>query len=337
MSGVHLAQGITPVISIADDGTLVYRSADSTGGGNTSLVRVDRSGRATVMDPSWQATFTSLALSPDGRRVAVGIQSGGRSDLWVKQLDAGPLTRLTFDGALNYRPSWRPDGRSLAFTSDRDSGLSRLYSVRADGSGRPERLIPGDRDQVDESLYSRDGRWLVYRVGTSDAVRDIHARAVGTGDTARITVSAGTFDEYMPALSPDGRWIAYVSVESGHEEVYVRPFPQTDRARWQVSTAGGAAPVWAHSGRELLYVSAADTLMAVPVTAAPDFRAGAPRALFSTQPYLVGPFHTNFALAPDDRSFIMIPRGTLGGAGASLTVVLNWFAEVEARMRGAGR
>jgi len=336
MGGVQLEQGIIPTFSAADDGTLVYLSADSTGGGRATLVRVDRAGRAAVLDPTWQVNFSSLALSPDGRKMAVSIQSGGRSDLWVKTLDAGPLTRLTFDGTLNYRAAWRPDSRSFAFTSDRDSGLSHLYSVRADGSGRPERLLQGDRDQLDESQWSADGRWLVYRVGTSDGVRDIYARSVGAGDTARVTVSAGTYDEYMPALSPDGRWVAYVSVESGHEEVYVRPFPQTDRARWQVSTSGGAQPVWAHAGRELFYVSAADSLMAVPVTERPDFHAGTPSPLFSTRGFLIQPFHQAYAIEPGDRSFIMQQRtGPADSQRTDLTVVLNWFAELEAKMRGA--
>jgi len=334
LTGVQLELGIVPAFSVGDDGTMVYLAADSTSD-NGMLSRVDRAGRATVMDPKWQANISSLALSPDGRRLAVSIQTGGRSDIWVKQLDAGPLTRLTFDGSLNYRPTWRPDGRSLTYTSDRDRGLSMLYSVRADGSGRPERLMPGDSDQVDESQWSTDGRWLVYRTGTSDGIRDIRARAFG-GDTTRVTVSAGSFDEFMPALSPDGRLVAYVSTESGQEQVYVRPFPETDRARWQVSTSGGTQPLWAHSGRELLYLGASDSLISIPVLPGPDFHPGPPTALFSTRPYLIPPFHQNYVIAPDDRSFILLRRaGSAEPHGVTLTVVLNWFAEVEARMRGA--
>jgi serine/threonine-protein kinase len=141
----------------------------------------------------------------------------------------------------------------------------------------------------------------------------------------------------MPALSPDGRWVAYVSIESGHEEVYVRPFPETDRARWQVSTSGGAHPVWAHSGRELLYISATDSMMSVPIQAGPDFRPGTPNALFATRPFLVGPFHQNYAITPDDRGFIMLRRSGSGDVQpTNLTVVLNWFSEVDAEMRGAG-
>ncbi|MGH7512807.1 MAG: protein kinase domain-containing protein [Gemmatimonadales bacterium] len=335
LTGVHLELGITPEMAIADDGTLIYLPSAQAGVGAAGalVARVDRGGKATAVDPSWKQTFSSLALSPDGRRLAVSVLNGAANEVWVKQLDAGPLTRLSFDGTLNYRAAWRPDGRTLSYTSNRDSSLSHLYHVRADGSSKPERILPGDTTQVDEADWSRDGRWLVYRTGVSAGFRDIYARAL-SGDTARITVAAGPFDEYMPALSPDGRWIAYVSQESGQEEVYVRPFPETDRARWQVSTAGGVAPTWSHSGRELFYVNRTDSLVTVEVSGTPDFRAGTSRALFSTAPYVILPFHRSYDVTPDDRSFIMIQRSGQSGAEANrLTVVLNWFEEVRARMK----
>jgi serine/threonine-protein kinase len=329
---VLLELGVTPELTVADDGTLVYLAANQAGS-DATVARVDRAGRATTLDPDWVARFTSLALSPDGRRLAVSALEGPSNVLWVKQLDAGPLTRLSFDGVLNYRPSWRPDGRSLSFTSDRQSPFSFLYQTRADGSARPERLLASDTGQVDEALWSRDGRWLVYRNGVSAGFRDIYARRL-TGDTARITVAAGEFDEYAPALSPDGRWIAYVSVESGREEVYVRPFPETDRARWQVSTAGGTAPAWAHSGRELFYTDRSDSLVAVGVSGATDFQVTGRRAFFSTRPYVILPFHRPYEVSPDDQSFILFKRSVVSGAEANrLTVVLNWFPELEAKLR----
>jgi serine/threonine-protein kinase len=333
LTGVQLNLRVTPEFSIAADGTLLYLAAD-TSGANVTAVRVDRQGRATVLDPAWRANITSLGLSPDGRRLAVSIAAGERSDLWVKQLDAGPLTRLTFDGTLNYRPAWRPDGRSLDFTSDRD-GLSRLYNVRADGSGKPERVLPGDSTEIDESLWSSDGRWLVYRTGVSDGQRDIWARRLG-GDTARVTVSASGFDEYMPALSPDGRWVAYVSVESGKAEVYVRPFPRTDQARWQLSTQGGSHPLWSHSGRELFYVAPGDSLMAVEIAPGAEFRPGTRRALFSTRVVVVQPYHQTAAVTPDDRGFIMLRAAGSAESRVAPTVVLNWFEELRAKMRGKG-
>jgi Tol biopolymer transport system component len=275
---------------------------------------------------------TSLALSPDGRRLAISTLEASRNVLWMKELDAGPLTQLSFDGTINYRPAWRPDGRSISFTSDFKNLVSYLYQMRADGSDKPERVLPNDTLQVDEAVWSRDGRWVVYRTGVTGGVRDIYARAL-SGDTTRITVSAGPADEYMPTLSPDGRWIAYVSVESGRQEVYVRPFPETSRARWQVS-AGGSNPAWSHSGRELFYVDRADSLVAVSVTGTTEFQTGPRRALFNTRPFLLLPFHRVFDVFPDDQSFLMLKRPNTSSSEANrLTVVLNWFSEVEAKVR----
>jgi serine/threonine-protein kinase len=327
LTGVQLELGVTPGFSVANDGTLVYLAANQAGS-DAVVARVDRTGNATDLDSSWVERFSSMGLSPDGRRLAVSVLDGADNVLWVKQLDAGPLTRLSFDGALNYRPAWRADGRSLSFTSDRDR-FSFLFQIRADGSSKPDRLLPGDTSQVDEAVWSRDGRWLVYRTGVSEGFRDIYARPA-SGDTTRLTVAAGSFDEYMPALSPDGRWIAYVSVESGREEVYVRPFPETDRARWQVSTAGGSGPAWSHSGRELFYVDRTDSLIAASVTGTTDFQVAARRALFGTRPFVLLPFHRSYEVSPDDRSFLMLRRARAIGTEANrLTVVLNWFAELE--------
>ena len=187
-----------------------------------------------------------------------------------------------------------------------------------------------------QGMGSRNGR-VVYRAGVVDGTRSIFARRLGA-DTARLTIAARRFDEYMPTLSPDGRWIAYVSVESGHEEVYVRPFPDVERARWQVSPAGGAQPVWAHSGRELFYVTATDSLVAVDVAGTRDFAAGARRALFSTRSFLIQPYHAGLAVTPDDRAFIMLQRAVaIGSEAADLTVVLNWSSEVRTKTAGAGK
>ena len=332
LAGVQLDLAVTPDLSIANDGTLLYVAADSSAG-DLGMVRVDRQGRSTPIDPAWRAAFTSAALSPDGRRLAVSIASAGRTDLWVKQLDRGPLTRLTFNGSLNYRPAWRPDGRSLSFTSDRD-GLSHLFGIRADGSGQPERILAGDTSQIDEANWSVDGRWLVFRTGIQDGTRNIFAVRT-SGDTSRIVVTAGAFDEYMPAISPDGRWVAYVSVESGREEVYVRPLPQSDRARWQVSTSGGAQPVWSHDGRELFYVSATDSLISVSITPGQDFQTGARKALFSTRGFLFQPFHQSYAVEPGDRAFVLQQRAGVQQS-ENPTVVLNWFEEVRAKLAAPG-
>ena len=335
LSGVGIVSGIAPDMSVSANGTLVYRPA---GGSAESFmpVRVDRTGTVTALDPAWHDNMQYLALSPDGRWVATDVPAqGGRIDIWVKQLPTGPLSRLTFDGSLNYRAAWTPDGRSLSYSSDRD-GLTHLYLQRADGSGKPERLMPHDSAQIDESDWSADGRWLVYRSGVVGGKRDIYARAT-SGDTTRHMIAASSFDEYMPTLSPDGRWLAYVSMESGREEVWVRPFPDAGSARWQVSTSGGSEPAWSHDGRELFFVTASDSMVAVDVPSGTgaDFQTGQRKDLFSLAARQIrrGAFHRSYAVTPDDQGFVMLQAaGTGSDAGDYLTIVLNWLSEVRQQM-----
>jgi serine/threonine-protein kinase len=336
LNDVAMAAGVTPEMSVSGNGTLVYlpRAGASD---DVTPVRMDRAGRVSALDPAWHDYLQYPSLSPDGRQLAVNILTQGRMDIWVKQLPAGPLTRLTFDGVLNYRPAWTSDGRSFSYSSDRD-GLTHLFLLRGDGSSQPQRLMPYDTTQVDESLWSHDGRWLVYRAGVVNGKRDIYARAV-TGDTTRLTVAdSPNFDEYTPAVSPDGHWLAYVSDESGREQVFVRPFPDAGRSRLQVSTAGGTQPAWSHSGRELFFVSASDSLIAVDVSgsSASDFRPGAHRALFSLQAGHIATlaFHRSYEVTPDDRGFIMLQvTGATRNTDSNLTIVLNWLDEVRRQVR----
>src|SRR5262249_17794130 len=154
--------GITPEMSVANDGTLIYLGANVAGSG-AFVARVDRTGKPRVLDPDWSTRFTSLSLSPDGHRLAVSTQAGASNVLWVKELDAGPLTKLSFDGSINYRAAWQADGRTISFSSDRVGPGTYLYQMRADGSDQPARLMPYDTAQIDEAIWSRDGKWLVYR------------------------------------------------------------------------------------------------------------------------------------------------------------------------------
>jgi eukaryotic-like serine/threonine-protein kinase len=332
LSNVQLEIGITPELALADDGTLVYLPSNAFAGVSTAT-EVDRAGRTRLLDPDWKGRFISANLSPDGRSVAVSTQEGAGSTLWVKQLDAGPLTRLTFTtGSTNYRGAWFPDGRTLSFCSDVKGG-THLYRIRADGSDKPERLFPTDTAQIDEASWSRDGRWLGYRTGTVPGIRDVYLRRAD-GQGAPIPVATSQADEYMPAMSPDGRWIAYVSLESGREEVYVRPVPDVDRARWQVSPGGGTSPVWAPSGKELFYVARGDSMIAVGVGGTTDFQMTGRQALFSTAPFAFTAWHQSFGLRPDGQSFIMLKRTaeSAGPEARRLVVVFNWLTDVQARL-----
>ncbi|MDH4045275.1 MAG: serine/threonine-protein kinase, partial [Gemmatimonadota bacterium] len=237
---------------VSESGTLLYLGGDPAAG--SQVLWIDPTDNdPSAADPSWFANITSLALSPDGRRLAVSIGESAAEHIWIKQLDAGPLTRLTFEGKQNYRPAWTPDGRSVTFVSDR-TGPNQLWAQRADGSA-PAQLLREDPRQIDEGFVSKDGRWLVYRTGSGGArTRDIHAVSVAGSDTTPIALADSPFDEDSPALSPDGRWLAYVSEESGRRQVYVRPFPDAKRAKWQVSIEMGDAPLWAPNGRRLYFV-----------------------------------------------------------------------------------
>jgi len=145
-----------------------------------------------------------------------------------------------------------------------------------------------------------------------------------------VPLAATEFEEYSPALSPDGRWLAYASDESRRSEVYVRPFPGAGTAKWQVSREGGTEPVWAHSGRELFYRNAAGDLVAADVAPGPSFRVASERVLFPAREYVSDARDRNYTVSPDDRSFLFVrPQA---GASSQLVVVLNWFEELKAKV-----
>ncbi len=259
-------------------------------------------------------------------------------DLWVKQLPSGPFSRLTFEGSLNIRPNWTPDGKSLIYVSSSDSGrTTAIWRRRADGSAPPELLLKRGK-VIPRAIMSRDGRWLVFQE-VDDSSRNIYGIRLGQ-DTTPVPLLATRFNEVAPALSPDGNWLAYVSDESGRNEVYVRPFPHTDQARFQVSRNGGTAPLWARSGREILFESAARDLMTATVRTVPSFSADEPVPLFNIGTGLVAssvvPY---FDLSPDDKRLIMVRIGGAiqGSRGAQLVVVEHWLQELQDKVEAGQR
>jgi eukaryotic-like serine/threonine-protein kinase len=325
VGGVRLNLSIAPQIDVAADGRVIlFAGGDNTGSQRqVRIVRVDRDGRSTPIDTTWEGVFNYSALSPDASRLAITVIRDQRQDLWVKQLDRGPITRLTFEGAVNYRPFWLPGGRELLFLSDQ-SGLTLPYTVRADGSGKPERFAVPDTAQIDEIEQAPGGQWIVYRRGTVNGVRRLAMFRPGV-DSTPTEVSVGRFDEYSPTVSPDGRWLAYVSVESGREEVYVRPFPDVARARWQASTSGGSSPVWSRDGRELYFAAAAGHLASLDIAPGPEFRPSALKNLFSLAPYLLGPYHQSFVVEPGGRTFHFAQAVDMSASEEYTTVLLDWL------------
>jgi serine/threonine-protein kinase len=179
-----------------------------------------------------------------------------------------------------------------------------------------------------ESLWSPDGKWLIFRTGTYQAgLGDILAVRPGV-DTVPTALVATAFAEYTPALSPDGRWLAYTSNETGAREVYVVPFPNTGTAKWAVSTQGGIEPAWAHSGRELFYRNGAGYLMSVQVSASPTFTIGRTTTLFDAAGFSASAQHQQYAVAPDDKRFLML-RARGRRVADKLIVVESWPEELK--------
>jgi len=316
-------------LALSATGTLWYVAGDVVPGGNTELVWVGRDGAAVPVIRDWRGVFEGPTLSPDGRRLAVSINGEGSWQVWTRELDQGPLQRIS-EGVFANRAAWSPDGRFVAYQSVRN-GNADIWQRAADGS-RPSSELLADSQDIPEVTFTPDGRWIVYRLGSSDGQRDLYARMIGTDSV--IPLVATSANESSPAVSPDGRWLAYVSDESGSNEVYVRPFPNTADGRWQVSTQGGQEPVWAHSGRELFYrTGGLTTSMQMVMSVAPGrtFQPGERRALFPLTAYQWDPVHQQYAVSRDDRRFVMIRQVGLG-TQENLIVVENLFEELRARV-----
>jgi hypothetical protein len=326
---VPVLQGVAgryPAIAVSDSGDLLY--LEGVGGDALQLVWVERDGAAQAIDPSWTDQFASLALSPDGTRLAVSIAGAGGEDLWIKQLDRGPLVRLTTTDGLDRRPAWTPDGLSVTFASDRGE-VRGLYVTRADGVGTTEQVLDLGL-AVDEGFWSAQGDWLIYRTGVTGGERDIFAWRSGPDSVTVPVVGQPGSDEHSPALSSDGRHLAYVSNQSGQYEVYVRPFPDLQATQFKISLQGGVAPVWAHSGRELFYVSQGN-LMVTEIVTSPTFSAGPGRALFPVEGYIMSNLHARYDVTADDQRFVIVRRGDLTQEGG-LILVQSFFEELRQRM-----
>jgi serine/threonine-protein kinase len=308
--------------TVSESGTLLYlASAGETAPGE--IVYVSRDGAMTPIDSGLTGDFHSLALSPDGRRLAASKVEGTEQQVWVKQLPDGPLTKLTFEGNRSVRPVWSPDGNYVGYLGNEGSG-QQLYRMRADGSSPPELVVAYLGRQINEAFWSRDGRWIVFRT----VPNDIFAQRTA-GDTSTIPILQSAFDEFTPALSPDGRWLAYMSNESGTFEVFVRPFPAAQSAKWQVSTASGSNPFWSPDGRELLYWTLGAQLVSVPVLPGTRFVAGQSRTLPIDGQRFVGEIGA-WDITPDGKRFIGIRAGSGGTEQRELIVVENLSAELSA-------
>jgi Tol biopolymer transport system component len=332
--GAQVDNGVIPDMEVGASGQLLVRVGGS-GNQSQSFVWLGREGGQTVVDPDFTyqlGTFPGWRLSPDDRYVAFARTTEAGSDIWVKELDKGPVYRLTFDEAAEFRPAWSPDGEYIMFVSDRGENRD-LLRRRSNATGPVEVVLDRPKD-ISQGIWSSDGEWLVYREGTDEG-RDIWALRPGQDTAAFPLVATSGYDEKAPALSQDDRWLAYESDETGQEEVYVRPFPDVKDGKWQISVGGGREPVWAHTGREIFYVRGDGMLMAAEVDPGPPFRVGVRSELFSAADIrLTSADHASYDVTNDDQRFLFsVPEALESGEESYWLMVENWTTEL-ANLRG---
>jgi Tol biopolymer transport system component len=307
--------------SVSGTGTLVYR--EGTDVTRTQLVWVDRPGRA-IASVGTSGLYNHVELSPDGRRVAVDRfdERAAQTDIWLLDVATGTPTRFTFSPDRFQYPRWAPDGTRLVFADDgQPPGISQKL---ASGAGAEERLYDStDQAGAFPGDWSPDGESIVFRrlpPGTQGSLWVLSLSGQRQAKPVPQTEMRGTNGRF----SPDGRWLAYESYESGRAEVYVQPFPATG-AKWSISRNGGVRPRWRRDGKELFYVTAEGRLAAVPIVAGETFQAGNPTELLDAS---FAPIVTNaypYAVSADGQRFLVItPEET--ASTTAISVLLNWTA-----------
>ena len=308
--------------SVSTDGVLV-----TMGGGvaeRCELVWVDRNGKRLGREGQVGA-YRDLALSPDGKRLAYGIvdPKGGAEDIWVRDLERGVASRLTFGDRNEIFPTWSPDGNRIAYSSN-EKGPYSIWSRPADGTGNADSLYT-NTFHTGVMDWSSDGRTIVFTAFPAGNPDLWVMRVGGPGETREIV---GTrYTEGNGCLSPDGRWLAYASNESGRLEIYVRTFPEAG-GKWQISTSGGQVPQWRGDGREIFYRGDGGTsLMAVPVEATSAFRVGTPVKLFDAVLSRSEISRNHYVAAADGQRFLLNLPLESNRVGV-FDLVLNWTEEI---------
>ncbi len=341
VEGVYRNFYTAPQYAVSDSGTLIYSPGTTSAAAPDQriLVWVDRNGKEEMIAAPPNG-YAFLKISPDGRRVALAVnRTSIRSDIWIWDLTYKTLTRLTdtLDGWANV-PLWTPDGKRIAFMLSRQGSPSGIYIKAADGTGTSEPLS-ASRARLFPWSWADKGKVLVLEENIAGSISNDIGMLLMEGEHKWKPLLREKYSERQPQVSPDGRWMAYTSNESGKNEVYIRPFPEVDRGgRWQVSASGGQSPLWSPDGRELFYRNE-DAVMAVSVKTDPGFSLKTAKILFRRAYFSPGPIEdvgSPWDISPDGKQFLMIKESesaTLTGEQPrKINIVLNWFEELKQRV-----
>jgi serine/threonine-protein kinase len=314
---------------VGPDGRLAY-SVPGVQDSDRTLVWVNRSGGETPVDAPPRAYYYAR-VSPDGAHLSLDIRDQDQ-DVWV--WDSRTLGKVTRGQEPDQYGLWTPDGKYLIYRSVRD-GKTGLYRTRVDGVGDPELIV--DSVGAYPNAVTADGKQVIFRsaVGSKGA-NDLYIASI-EGDRSVRPLIATEFDEYNAEISPDGRWIAFQSNRSGHDDVYVRPFPDVTAGQWPVSPGGGVKPVWAPGGRELCYLAPDGKLMSVPVSTASGFVPDPPVVLFDASHNFAQGAGRNYDISRDGTRFVMVRNPTNPDVADVIHIVLNWAGDIVARLPKGGR
>jgi eukaryotic-like serine/threonine-protein kinase len=323
-TGVAVPGSGNAYAAISPSGSLVYQAGAAT----SQIMLVDLQGVGKILVPDSKA-FSHPRFSPDGKRLAIDVATAASTDIWIYDIGSGTSTRLTSEGD-NARPEWTPDGKQVLYMAtnhaEQKGRGAELWWQPSDGSGAAKVLQSHPKSSVNEGVFTADGHILAYRISGGGAYEDLWYRQL-EGDTASKPIVTTKFTEWAPRFSPDGRWVAYTSDQSGTTEVYVQAFPALG-ARYPVSIGGGRTPIWAPDGRHVYYV-ANGQLSVATIATTPTF------AVVARQPLIEGSYdlsvgaRANFDVAPDGQHLVLLKATN---AEAPLLVVHNWRAELTERL-----
>jgi dipeptidyl aminopeptidase/acylaminoacyl peptidase len=320
---IAYTDALRALFSVADDGTVVLQQGEGIAFQYTALTWVDRTGtiEKVITEP---ALFFSPSISRDGKRLAVDLSSttSGFGDIWVFDLVRDVRSRLTYEDPNETSPLWSPDDRRIIYMAALEGG-GNILEVSSGGTGGARVLVESEGEKRPTD-FSRDGEWIVFN---SSGGGDSGSYDIGVWSASDKTARpwlATPFNEYCAQLSPDTKWIAYQSDESGRLEVYVQGFPESDR-KWMISSGGGRMPVWRGAGREIFYVSIDEKMMAVPVTPGPEFESGSPVALFDA-PIRVHQAR-QYDVTPDGQRFLL-NRIVENATPEPVMLIQNWSTKL---------